>query len=440
MTKRSIWFSLRASLWLMPLLALAVGALAALLLVQLDLRFAQQLNRAWPELLLTGPDGARQILATIGSSMITVAGVVFSITIVSLSLTANQYSPRVLRNFMRDTLNQTVLGVFVAVFIYSLLVLQAVGSPQPAFVPQLALWTGLLLALVSIGFLIAFIHHTATSIQVSEIVERITAETVAAFKAVRHIANEGSGVAVEPDECVHTHWQTVNSKQSGYVQDVDVARLFKLACERQLMLRVECAVGDFVVAGRPLVTIVGACQVERNLVRQIHALFGINSYRTIEQDPAFGVRQIVDIALRALSPGINDATTAINCVDYLAVILHCACQARWVPEVHCEREVPRLFLRQLTPEHLMDIALHEIRQNASGNVAVLLRLQRLLRQLREDIDEAPLRAHLRRHAYMVDAQAQRSVPAAEDRAELSRALQRTLAAQARRKAQQVVSI
>lgn len=428
MTKRSAWFSLRGSLWFVPLLLLIFGAIAALGFVQLDLHLGERLRGKWPVMLEAGPDGARQILSAIASSMITVAGVVFSITIVALSLSANQYSPRVLRNFMRDPLNQTVLGVFVAVFVYSLLVLQSIRSGQELFVPQLALWIGVLLVIISIGFLIAFIHHTAASIQASEIVARIAKETLEALGAARRIANKGGSIFSECNDLARLQWLSIPSCESGYVQDVDVQKLFDLACRQQFVLRVECPVGEFVVAGSPLVSVSGTIAPDKALIKKIQRLFGINSYRTIEQDPSFGVRQIVDIALKALSPGINDTTTAIHCVDYLGVILRAATHVTVSPQVHREQSAPRLVLRQHGPEHLTDVALHEIRQNARGNMAILLRLLRLLRQLREVTENPRLRKHLRNHALLVARAAERDVPEPDDLARVAQALEKTLSA------------
>lgn len=428
MTKRSIWFSLRGSLWFVPLLMLMAGAALALGLVQIDLRFNTQLNQHWPKALSAGPEGARAILTAIAGSMITVAGVVFSITIVTLSLAANQYSPRVLRNFMRDLVNQMVLGLFVGVFAYSLLVLQAIRTDDTSFVPQLALWFGIVLVIVSIGFLIAFIHHIAASIQASEMISRIADETLSALNSARRISSEGGATVDIHKDKMPLQWQSIPSHESGYIQDIDVEKLFALACKRQIIFRVECPVGDFVVAGRPLVSFSGEIAADKKLSSSVQQLFGINSYRTIEQDPAFGIRQIVDIALKALSPGINDTTTAIHCIDYIGVILHHAIQLTRLPDVHEDRGKPRLMLPQHGTDHLLDIALNEIRQNARGNVAVLLRLLRLLRQLREDVKDSTLRAHLRNHALLIAEDAKCHTPELSDQSKVMQALEKTLGA------------
>lgn len=426
MTGRSTWFSLRSSLWFIPLICVFAAFISAVLLVQFDLHYSERFKSAWPKILQPEPDGARQILSTIANSMMTVAGVVFSVTIVALSLTANQYSPRVLRNFMRDRVNQVVLGIFTGAFVYSLLVLQAIGLGEQSFVPFLAVWGGIFLAIASIGFLIAFIHRTAMSIQVSEIMQRIANETVAAIAANHHVANAGGAVVDRAEELEQLQWQNIASVESGYVQDVDVKNLFRLACEYQVVIRVHNPVGEFIVVGRPLFSVSG--DVDADFAKRARRLFGISSCRTIEQDPAFGIRQIVDIALRALSPGINDATTAINCIDYLNVILHHVVRMGTSGDVHMDGRKPRLQLRQLGAQHLIDIALNEIRQNARDHVSVLLRLLRLLRQLLECDSSASIRERLRHHAHLAEEECKRCVPEPVDRAEVEDALKKILAA------------
>ncbi|MEX1031781.1 MAG: DUF2254 domain-containing protein [Cellvibrionaceae bacterium] len=426
MTKRSIWFSIRDSLWFVPLLFFLASVAFAVALIQVDVWVDASQSLRWPANLTAGPEGARQILSVIAGSVVTVAGVIFSITIVTLSLAANQYSPRVLRSFMRDKLSQIVLGVLVGTFVYSLLVLRTVRADTD-FVPQLALWFGILMALVAIGSFIAFIHNTAVSIQAPEIIARIAGETLQALDAVRESSNEG-GLAIDHEEEVQKHrWHAVPSRESGYVQDVDVEKLYETACEWQLALRVECPVGEFVVAGRPLVSVSGRALVDDDeLTRHIQRQFGINSYRTIGQDPGFGIRQIVDIALKALSPSLNDTTTAIHCIDYLGVILHAALQSSARPHVHLEGNKLRLILPQAENEHLIDIAFNEIRQNAGANVAVVLRLLRLIRQLLEDTDQADLRDIILKHINLIIDDAHRHIASKPDRTTIADAAQKAL--------------
>lgn len=429
MTKRSAWYSIRGSLWFMPVLLFAFSVAAALGLVQLDNWLDAQETRYLPDALFAGPDGARQILSVIASSTITVAGVIFSITILTLSLAAAQYSPRVLRSFMRDRLNQTVLGVLVAVFSYSLLVLRAIRSNGETFVPQISLWFGILFVLVAIGFFIAFIHNTAVSIQAPEIVSRIAHESLSALNAVRETSHEDESAETD-DSTPHSQqlenvsWRRIPARESGYVQDVDTTQLFEIACKHNIILRVERPVGDFAVAGRPLVSVGGAKNADKSLIQHVQQQFGINSYRTVEQDPAFGVRQLVDIALKALSPSSNDTTTAIHCIDYLGVILHQAIQGAALPQTHLQNGKVRLILEQPETSHLIDLAFNEIRQSVEGNVAVLLRMFRLIRQLREDIEDPALRKRLRKHIALISENIERNVPSASDRERLLRAAER----------------
>lgn len=432
MTQRSAWYSIRGSLWFVPGLLFLFSVFAALGLVQVDTWLdVRELARV-PKAFSAGPEGARQILSVIASSTITIAGVIFSVTIVTLSLAAAQYSPRVLRGFMRDRLNQSVLGILVSVFIYSLLVLRAIRSEEQVFVPQIALWFGILFALVAIGFFIAFIHNSAVSIQAPEIVSRIANESLSALKAVGETSHEdGSSemrdTAPSDEQLEGIQWQSIPSRKSGYVQDVDIHALFDLATRHNILLRVERPVGDFTVAGRPLVSVGGCMEINKKLAHQVQQQFGINSYRTVDKDPAFGVRQLVDIALKALSPSSNDTTTAIHCLDYLGVILHQAIQGGPLPQIHLQRGNIRLILRQPETPHLIDLAFNEIRQSAGGNVAVLLRMFRVARQLREDSQDSRLQALLLKHIHLIGENIDRDVPCSADREVLKQAARRAIA-------------
>ncbi|MCW8193804.1 DUF2254 domain-containing protein [Proteobacteria bacterium 005FR1] len=433
MTRRSIWFSLRGSLWFIPAALMALGIALALGLVQLDIWLDAQDIKRIPNAMFAGPEGARQILSVIAGSSITVAGVIFSITIVTLSLAAAQYSPRVLRSFMRDRVNQWVLGILVLVFVYNLLVLRAVRTDDDGFVPQISLWFGILLVFVAIGFFIAFIHNTAVSIQAPEIVSRITDEALEALEAVRHTAQEDKSASIskdlpDPHLLAQLSWRTIPSRESGYIQDVDVSGLFDIACHHDVILHVILPVGEFVVEGRPLVRASCPNTLDDELIKKVQQKFGINSYRTVGQDPAFGVRQLVDIALKALSPSMNDTTTAIHCVDYLSVILHRAAKVEGLPQTHRQGGKLRLITPRHETAHFIDLALNEIRQSAQGNVAVLLRLFRLCRQVREDTSNPVLRRHIREHIELLSENIDRHVACPHDRRVLRESSQRAIEA------------
>ena len=310
---------LRSSFWFIPALVVALAAALALGAVELDAAVGDAALAKHPRLFGAGAEGTRQLLSAIASSTITVAGVVFSITIVALSLTAAQYSPRVLRNFMRDRANQLVLGIFVGIYVYCLLVLRTIRGGEDAFVPGISMLGGVGFALIGIGVLIFFIHHIATSIQVSEIAARVARETVAAL-AEQHGRPGGQADPQAPALPDQMSWRAVPALATGYIQAFEKGRLLDYARDRRCTVRMERAAGDFVVAGEMLLSVAGADPDEAQ-VKHLNRASAINTYRDVAQDPAFGVQQLVDIALKALSPGINDTATARNSLDYLTAIL-----------------------------------------------------------------------------------------------------------------------
>jgi uncharacterized membrane protein len=298
----NLWHSLRASLWFVPgtLVLLAVGL--AIALIEVDSRIDRDVFEAWPRLFGAGAAGSRGMLATVAGSMITIAGVVFSITLVALSLASGQYTSRVLRTFMSDRTNQTVLGVFLGIFAYCLVVLRTIREGEDAaFVPSLAVLGGGVLAFVGIGYFILFIHHIATSIQASHILARIAAETT---RRVDHLFPEGVGEEAEHDgglEPAHgdpvCRWHPVPSDRTGYIQGVDADALLAVARERSSVIRMTNRVGDFVIEGMSLACVLTSDNPPPEVVRRLIAAYTIDQQRTTDQDAAYGVRQIVDVAL-----------------------------------------------------------------------------------------------------------------------------------------------
>ena len=317
-----LWNKLRASFWFTPAL-IVIGSMAlAIALVEVDAWQSAELARWSPRLFGAGADGSRAMLSAIATSMVTVAGVVFSITIVSLSLTSTQYSPRVLRNFMRDAPTQVVLGVFVGIFAYCLVVLRTIrGGDEGAFIPSLSVLAGMGYAFVGIAVLIYFIHHVARSIQASSILARIADDTATAIDHLfpQELASapaEGFVSLGLPDE-----WQPVRATRSGYLVSVDGEALMTLSRESARVLRVEYPVGAFVSEGAVVACAAGGDPLGGREADRLRARGALGSQRAVEQDAACGLQQLVDVALRALSPGINDPTTACMCVDRLGALL-----------------------------------------------------------------------------------------------------------------------
>jgi uncharacterized membrane protein len=421
-----LWGDLRASLWFVPGLIVAGSIALAVALIETDGRVSRELLAEYPRLFGAGAEGSRGMLGAIAGSMITVAGVTFSITIVALSLASSQYTPRILRNFMSDRANQTVLGVFVGIFTYCLVVMRTVrGGDEGVFVPSLSVAVAVVLAVVGIGFLIYFIHHTAASIQASSVIASAAGETVAAIDRLfpEEVGSGGDETAAgaEGEELAGAVWQEVVSSATGYVQSVDDEALLELATEHGTVVRMECGVGDFVVEGGPLASLALDSPPDEGTAARLAGAYTISRFRTVEQDAAFGVRQIVDIALKALSPGINDTTTAVTCVDYLSAI--CARVAgRRTPDARRYREGRlRVVARGSTFESLLDEAFDQIRESAEGNAAVILRLLRALGVVARRTAEGRRLGHIAQHAGRVRSLAGRSIESEYDRARIDEA-------------------
>lgn len=323
----SLWLNLLGSLWFVPGVLVLAGVGAALLLVELHPLIDLDLAQDWPRLFGAGAEGARGMLSAIATSMITVAGVVFSVTIVALSLTASQYSPRVLRNFMSDRSTQVVLGAFVAVFAYCLIVLRTIrGGDEGGFVPSLAVLGGVFMAFVGIGLLIYFVHHVATAIQVDYILERIATDT---REAIDRLYPAGVGEERPPDTAhppampPDGQWEDIAAPRTGYLVAVDASALLDLATKHHTVLRVLPQVGGFVVAGLPVLQVAeGGDRPEGGWPDALAPCLTVRGERNVHQDVAYGLQQLVDVGLRALSPGVHDPTTAVSCIDHQGALLH----------------------------------------------------------------------------------------------------------------------
>ncbi len=377
--------------------------------------FSKGAFEQWPRLFGSGAEGARGLLTVVASSMITIAGVVFSITLVALSLASSQYTSRVLGNFLGDSVTQSVLGAFVGIFAYCLVVLRTIrGGDEDQFVPSIAVLVGLLLGLVGIGVLIYFIHHISTSIQASHILAAATAETV---RAVDHLFPEGAGEegAEEVPAAIDAEraWHLVTADRTGYVQSLDTKSLLAFASERETVVRMERRVGQFVIAGEPLAAVLKQAPSEDD-VRQLRGMYAVGIQRTIEQDAAFGVRQIVDVALKALSPGVNDTTTAVMCLDHLTAILARLTNRRVESCFRSQDGVLRLLTRGPSYADLVGEAFDQIRQNAGGNVAVLEGLFGAIALLAGRTKSARRREVLLEHAHAVAHLSERSLTAPRD--------------------------
>lgn len=416
---RHWWQEMRASFWFVPAL-IVLGAVGfATGLIALDANLELHFDKKWPLLFGAGAAGSRGLLTAVASSMITVAGVVFSITIVALSLTSSQYTSRVLRNFMGDRINQVVLGVFVGIFAYCLVVLRTIrGGDEGAFVPSLAVLGGLALAFVGIAFLIYFIHHISLSIQASSIVAAAAEETIT---AIDHLFPRELGENYGEDSDGTTAgafaeqtWTAVVALKTGYIESVDGDAILALAAKHETILRMECGIGEFVAEGLPLVSVAGSVALDEEMATELNGVYVIGRQRTVHQDAGFGIRQIVDMAMKALSPGVNDTTTAVMCVDYLGAILARLAGRGIAGRYRLDQGELRVIARGPSFESLLAEAFDQIRQNAGGNVAVLTRQLEAIETIASQSKNARRRQSMRQQAELITAVAERTIPSPHD--------------------------
>lgn len=410
---RLIYDRLRGSLLTVPLVLVAAGFALALGAVALD----RAISRAGNAFAFTGgPQSARDVLSAIASTMLSFTGLVFSVTIVTLQLTSSQFSPRALRNFLRDAVSQVSLGVFLATFVYALTVLREVRGSDglvDRFVPGIAISIAFALVGLSVVLFVVYIHHVAQSIRAVSIIGRIGAET---RRSVDRLMPDdiGCGPAAAGSDCCRrpgaslqvVRGRVVAAPRTGVVQLIDGRSLVRTAADRDLVVAVLTQVGDFVPEGAPLLRVAGAddpdgtdasgsdddprtvlgldrpradlARLDRELCRAVV----IGDERTMEGDPAFGIRQLVDIAERALSPGINDPTTAVQCVDHIHAQLRRIVGRAEPPDVlFDDAGSARVVMPVLRWEALVHLAFDEIRHWGASSLQVRSQLRRALDDL-----------------------------------------------------------
>jgi len=384
---RYYWQQLQESLWFVPGL-LVLGAFGlAYGVVEFDARTSFDGDKRFPLLFGAGAEGSRGMLTAIAGSMLTVAALVFSLTLSTISQVSSQYSPRVLRNFMRDRGNQVVMGYFVGVFAYCLIVLGTIrGNDEQRFVPSTAVLLGLVLALGGVVALIYFIHHIAESLQTGTILHRISNETL---NAMNELFPAELGDPAAPEQAADAlafaalhSWQTVCSTQAGYVQRLNATGIMRWAKQHHALLRAEQPIGAFVGEEALLFSVrpdtPGADAIPAAALKELPDQMVVARHRSIEQDVAFGIQQLVDITLRALSSGVNDTTTAIMAIDHLALASQRLASRPFPPRLRSDGQQPRVLAQAMDFAGYMRLAFDLVRINAEGNHAVLRRLLRAL--------------------------------------------------------------
>ena len=378
--------ALRGALWPIPCLGVLLAIGLGVLLPAVDGRLEESGEHPLTFVFGGGAASARDLLAAIAGSLISVTGLTFSLTVIALQLSSSQYSPRLLQTFVTDRVVQTTLALLVGTFVYALTVLRTVrteDSSGPAFVPRLSVTAGFVLALASVVAIVLFLGHLARSLRVETMLRDVSAEARDTY--ARELGDRqgtpgaGAGLPLAPAT-------PVCATSSGFVVDVDGERMAAAAAAAGARLLLEPRIGDSVVAGTPIAhvwpsrtgTAVDLEAVRRSLERDVHLGFE----RTPDHDIAYSLRKVVDIAVRALSPGTNDPTTAVHALSHVSALLGELVTCPLQPICFRDEDgVVRVVLPQWDHRTLLQLGLEEPVHFAEGQPAVLRRLASLLREL-----------------------------------------------------------
>jgi uncharacterized membrane protein len=403
---RSAMYALRGGFLVRPLaIAVVLGAVGAALS---SLEESLPAIGAWiPNTLFPShedPTVAQVILGSIATSIMTVVSIVFAILLMTLTLASTQFSPRILISFVRDRTTQWTLGVFLGTFSYCMAALPAARALPHVFVPVATVTGAMLLALVCVGWLIYFINHISRSISVNHIVDRIAGETELVIDQLMPYPRGRFPLPDRSEEPAARDGTPILNPRSGYICYIDINRLVVLARTYRISVHLERRVGQFVPAGIPLARVSRADRVPPDRALHLIAAFDIGSTRTMQQDVEFGIIQIVDIALRAMSPAVNDPSTAISCVDQLSRIM-IFWTGRMPPPSHyyAPPHVLRLVVPWMSFDGLLDTAFEQIRHYAVADVAVSLRLMRAFSDIASATGHGDVRAKLLERAERVAA-------------------------------------
>jgi len=358
-----------------------------------------------------GTDGARSLLSSVAGSMVSVVATAFSITIVALQLASSNFGLRLLQNFMQDTGNQIAIGTFIATFIYCLLVLRTIhgeGDGYSFFVPHLSVTVGRVLAIASMGVLIYFIHHASTIIQASHVITQVSDDLDKTIdrlfpEKIGHSAAKNSWQFGKISAYFEEEASPVKAAADGYLQAIDDRELMKITRKYNLLVRVKTRPGKFIIKGSDLALVLPGKRVDRKLTQLINDAFRVGKERTEYQDAGFPINQLVEIAWRPLSPGINDPFTAIRCIDRLSAGLSRIAQRDFPSPYRYDGEDNlRVIVEVATFEWLVNSAFNQIPQYGYTDVAVTIRLLEAIAIIAPYTRYKKDRALLLRHAGMIE--------------------------------------
>lgn len=419
---RNLFESFSQSLWLMPAASIAMAMLAAYLMLNWE---ATNIGE-WQEIPLINRSGRDTSLAIVGAivgSLITVAGVTFSITIVSLTLASSQFGPRLLRNFLQSRSSQITFGALIGSFVYGILIMPAMdeawesGQAHPSVTLMIAL------ACACVCLIVHYIHHVATSIQADSLVASVYRELE---RKIDSLPDRDATEEEEPDFQNGTVACRVLAERSGYLTAVDYCGLAKIASETETQFVLPRRPGHFVARGELVAEVFGRSVDEKTKSRIEGGIF-IGDKRTPEQNPEFLVDQLVELALRAISPGINDPNTAIVCLDYLsAAMLQMATKSLPKSLTKDEEGTPRVFCPQTDFAGMIEDAFDQLRQSGESYPEIVIRIVESLRRIGEGLKDGDSRKRClgRQLDQIAESEKRNASRTAKDRNDIDEAIER----------------
>jgi uncharacterized membrane protein len=425
--------ALRTNLWVVPLLETVVVVVLFVVSYTVD-RVAYDGLIRLPSWVLSGTaDVARVLLATVAASIITVVGIVFSITIVALTLASTQFGPRMLRNFVRDPGTQLSLGTFVASFCYAMVTLVSVGGgPHGDFVPHLSITVTLILTLFDVAVLIYFLNHISTMIQLPVVIANIATSLDDEIDALERGGTYSFGAARGPshDELLAHLTESgapIRAPRSGYLQVIRHDILLEIATKADAVVQLPYRAGHFVVAGG-LIARVWPPEAAESVAERLALGHVTGAYRTLPQDISFGFDQLVEIALRALSPAVNDTFTGMTCVDWIADCL-CRISTSWHPQRIRRDEEGHIRVIAYQPDfdRLVERTFDTIRQAAVGMPAIMIRQLEALAKVIEQTPDRKRQTALIRQAEAIQRSSLATVPDPSDRDDVTQRYEAVMA-------------
>jgi uncharacterized membrane protein len=367
------WERVHGSLWFVPGVMTLAAAALAIGAGRMD-DATTEFGFLEPWLFRGDSEAIRTLYSTVAGSMITVAGVSYSITMVAMTLASSQLGPQLLRNFRRDRGNQVVLGAFIATFLYCLMALWTGTVPEAdEYKPSASASIALLLATGSLFLLIYFIHHIALSIQADYVIDRVSRDL---HQTLAQAFPEHPDPTGQPfTDTDDARCAIVCAPTNGYLQGIDEDGLVRLARKHDLRFVVLKRPGHFLMETGALVKVLGQSRIDAELEKRIGRAFIIGGRRTADEDPEQGIHQLVEVAVRALSPSLNDPFTAITCVDRLSGVLGRAAAHAARAAVRCDDNGdPRVAFDRVDFDGIVSAAFDQIRQFSGQMPAVAIRL------------------------------------------------------------------